>query len=215
MKRLSIIVSLAVCMSLVFGANALGQTGQYEINLPDVTVSEGATVEYEYNGIWMSKIVQITVPAIIREVDAGSFWTGTLPCDTVDGTPTNVTWQWAVPNWANMIQEARPGVPASPCGAAGDVGYDGVTPDHLSVSAQGMGTENAAPAPGGRDFVKLTFQVTNTPGDFEIDTACFTGSLNRIYLIDDSYTDHGASTVFSKGTITIEPNECPTVATAR
>jgi hypothetical protein len=117
-----------------------------------------------------------------------------------------VVWQWNNPGWATIIEEARPGVPGAPCSAAGDIAYDAITPDHISISGQGMTSE---PARTMSPWVGLVMTVTSVPGDFEVDTACFTGSLNRIYLIDDTYVDHGAQAGFHMGTITIRPNACP------
>ena len=205
MKRLSLIVSLAVCLSLVFGSNALAGWG---LNCPDKTVSQGATFQYGIEGEWDIALVQITLPLIIREVDAGSFWAGTLPHDTLPATETGVAWQWNNAGWATIIEEVRPAVPSAPCATDGDVGYDAVTPDHISISGQGM-APNFEPARTMSVFVELTMTATTVPGDFEVDTACFTGSLNRIYMVDEFYSDHGPAATFHMGTITIEPNECP------
>ena len=214
MKRFLITVLLAVAATLFCSTYALGG---WVITYPDTTVEPNSTVEYRLFGEWDLGLVVLAVPTVVRELDPGAFWTGTLPVDTMGGTPTNIQWNWAVPNWANLIQEFRCGVPSG-CPAEGDIGYDGVSPDHFSISAQGMFNED--PAPAGRDFLSMTFDVTGTAGRFEFDTACFTFSLNTIYMLDVNYQDHGCNTtglcdmLFTKGTITVgaaDPGDADTV----
>jgi hypothetical protein len=203
MKRFSTTVLLAVAGTLLCSANALGG---WVITYPDTTIDPNSTVEYQLYGEWDLGLAALTVPTVVRAIDPGAFWTGTLPVDTTGGTPTNIQWNWAVPNWANIIQEFRVGIPSG-CPAEGDLGYDGVSPDHFIISTQGL--SNEAPAPFGRHFLTMVFTVTGTAGQFEFDTACFTTFLNTIYMIDANYKDHGCFTtglcdlVFNKGTITI------------
>jgi len=205
MKRLFFVSTLVMGMVLGMGINAFAG---WVITLPDATVNANSTVDYDFYGEWDDPIVSLVIPMVVREIDAGSFWTGTLPVDTISGTPVGVQWKWDVPTWAVLIEEFRPGVPEAPfCYPEGDIGYDGVSPDHMVIAATGIFAESAAPA--GRSFLTITFEVTGTPGDFEIDTSCFLSSLNAIYMVDNSFppVDHGSEgtgeLVFTKGTITI------------
>jgi len=205
MKRLFFASALAVGAALVCSINALAG---WVITLPDATVNANSTVNYDFYGEWDLPIVGLVIPMVVREIDPGSFWTGTLPVDTMNGTPIGVQWKWAMSIWPILIEEFRPGVPEAPfCNLEGDVGYDGISPDHMVIATAGISAETAAPS--GRNFLTITFQVTGTHGDFEIDTCCFLSSLNTIFIVDDQFppTDHGpeglGELVFNKGTITI------------
>jgi hypothetical protein len=207
MKRFSLIVSLAACLVLILGANAFAQ---YSMTIETKTASQNQTnVNVDVTGTWAVQMAAFTLPVVVRELDAGSFWTGTLPCDTVDGVPTRVEWKWPAP-WAFLIQEFRPGTPAAPCETNGDVAYEGITPDHFAINAAGAGTKTAAQL-SDYNWISFQFDVTGTPGDFEFDTACFTSSLNTIYMTDAAFPpgEHGGECVFTKGVITILPNNCP------
>ncbi len=72
------------------------------------------------------------------------------------------------------------------------------------INAVGAGG-GERPAPEGRDVLALEFDVSTVPGQFEFDTACWSSSLDRIYLIENSFppVDHGATCIFEKGVITI------------
>lgn len=219
MKRFSLIISLAVGLSLLFGANAFAA---WDVTIQSKTVSENETgVEVTVFGTWDLGLTSIAVPVVVREVDPGSFWTGALPYDT-GGTgywhpyQFNVSWGFTYVGapWTSQLEELRPGVPVGPeCDDQGDTGYDFVTPDHFVIA--GVGGGNANPVETDLPFCVFIFDVTGTAGDFEFDTACFTASLGTIYMIDDAYPplDHGPTgtgeATFNKGIITIAPNACP------
>jgi len=209
---------LTVILLLGSSSNSLAE---WRIDFESKSVEAGATgVTMDITAYWDINMANFTVPVVIREIDPGSFWMGTLPTD-IDGTPAGhpnaigVTWNWSSP-WAWLIEELRPAVPSDPCPTNTDVGYDGVTPDHFSISAAGAGT-STPPEPTGRVVLTLTFDVNSIAGDFEFDTACVTGSLNTIYMTDAIFppVEHGPSgtneATFNKGIITILPNACPDV----
>jgi len=194
--RLHVLAAMLLCTT-----NA---SAEWRVNIESKSVDAGetgATVDFTF--YWDLDLRAITVPVVVREIDPGSFWTGTLPVDTVDGYPRSVTWNWANSAWT-VLQEFRPG---SGCADAGNA-YDAVTPDNFVISAFGMSAV-AIPEPTGRVCVTIAFDVTTTPGQFEMDTACFTAQLPGIFMVDDQATpvDHGplgtGDVTFNKGVITI------------
>ena len=217
MKRFSLIVSLAVCMLMFFGANAFAI---WDYTIESKTVSQNQTdVDVSILGSWDLAVGGITVPVVVRTLSNNAFWTGTLPYDT-GGTGFyhpffyNVSWAFtsSIPGlpWTAQIEEWRPGVPSAPCDDQGDVGYEGVSPDHFVINAAGSGQGN--PVEQGLAFCTWTFDVNGNDGQFEFDTACFTSSLYKLFLIDLAFppVNHVFETSFNKGIITIEPNACPT-----
>ena len=114
--------------------------------------------------------------------------------------------------WASLLEEFRPGVPAGSCDPGGDVGYDGVSPDHFAINASSAGMGVPAQS-GGWVALTFSFDVTATPGAFEFDTACFSSSLFAIFMIDDAFPpiNHGPETTFNKGVISIQAGPCPDV----
>jgi len=112
-----------------------------------------------------------------------------------------------------LLLEFRPAVPIGSCSTDGDLGYDGVTPDHFVLAAAGVGSAEPA-APDGRVVLNFDFNVTSVPGTFEIDTACFSSTITTIHLIDNDFppVDHGPlgtnEVIFEKSVITIEPCVC-------
>lgn len=163
----------------------------------------------------------LVVPVVVRQLTPGSFWMGILPYDSTLACyfcifSHGVEWHWInyIPGipWYTACA-VMPGLPLSPCDAAGDTGYDGISPDHFVIYAVSSG--GAAPAaPDGYDVVTLTFDVNSVPGQFELDTSCWTSPLHTIYMIDDDFppVDHGPSgtgeCTFDKGVITILPCMC-------
>ncbi|MFC1475790.1 hypothetical protein ACFLQW_02160 [Candidatus Zixiibacteriota bacterium] len=106
--------------------------------------------------------------------------------------------------WAALLLDVRPGVPSPPCNTDGDQGYDGISPDHFVCNASGAGGAEPV-APEGRDILTIDFDVNTVPGQFEFDTACFTGSLAHLYIIDNQFPpqDHSPHTIIDRGIITI------------
>jgi len=160
---------------------------------------------------WDTPITALIVPVVVREIAPGSFWTGNLPYDTLGNGfyhphVQGVTWNWIAP-WATLIEEMRPGVPSGSCLVEGDVGYDGVSPDHFTVTA--VGTQSTYPEPSGRVFMVITFDVNGNPGDFEFDTACFSNTVYTMVMVDNAFppVDHGPAgtgeATFGKGIVTI------------
>ncbi len=208
---------LAACSMAAWTGTA---QAAWQLDVESKQVETGATgVNVKVTGYWDLGVTGITLPIIVRELDAGSFWTGTLPYDT-GGVPgshpyaVGVTWDWVQP-WAFLVEEFRSGVPTGDCPTDGDTGYDGVAPDHFVINAAGISAHPAEPT--GRDFLTFTFDVTGDAGSFEFDTACFSSQLPTIFLIDGEFppVDHGPlgadETVFNKGTVVILAGPCPDV----
>lgn len=207
-------VAFAAAVFLFSSANVFAE---WRVSIESKTVPAGQTnVHINFNIAFDLCLAGVTVPIAVRAITPGSFWAGQLPYDTSNNPyflcdlAHNVEWHWStIPYpWTTQMEQVRPGVPGSPCDAGGDVGYDGVSPDHFSVDAAGTGGSEPA-KPEGLDAVTIIFDVTNVPGQFEFDTACFTGALCTIYLIDNIFppTDHGPTgtgeCTFDKGVITI------------
>jgi len=209
MKRFSLIVSLAACLVLFLGANVLAQPEVgYDYTIQSLTVGENATgVVLDIQAQYAVNMAALTLPVVVRETSGGAFWTGSLPYDTTGNAANGVTWIWPAP-WAFLIQEMRPGVPTLPCEAFGDVGYDGVSPDHFAINAAGAGTSTPAQT-SLYTFMQITFDVNGSAGTFELDTACFTGSLDKVYMTDAAFPPVSHTPSFHKGVITIIPNQCP------
>lgn len=210
---------LTILMLLLFSTNSLAE---WRIDIESKTVNAGETgVTVDFTGYWDLPLKALVVPIVVREIDAGAFWTGHLPSDTTfqGGVPYGVEWKWENLGWASAIQQVRPAIVANnpgdwccphvdPCI---DISYDGVSPDHFAIGAQGiMDTEPAHP--NGRVFMTITFDVTGSGGDFEFDTACFTGPLSDLFITGTDFLDHGPEglndAVFNKGIITILSGSC-------
>jgi len=218
MKFSSRIVVVLVAMLLCCAVNA---SAEWRIDFESKTVSPNETgVTVEVTTYWDLAMVQMSIPVIVREIDPGAFWTGTLPYDTTaqGGTPVGVQWNWSNPGWASLIQQVRPGyLPDQSlwCDPPMDPDYDGVSPDQLEITAQATFTSTPA-EPTGRVVLTLTFDVTSTAGSFEFDTSCFTLPINSIFMVDGVfYQDHGPNgldeVVFNKGIITIQSDNEPPV----
>jgi len=205
MKRFFLIVSVTVCSLFLFSQTVFAE---WRVDIETKTVSQGATgVTVNLTAYWDLVLNTVSVPVIVRSTAGGAFWVPPLPVD--DGGPVvGVQWNWSNPGWANLVEMV--GVGQLGCDPAGDIGYDGTSPDHFVVNAA-LATGAGTPAePTGRDFVILTIDVNSSVGTFEFDTACYTSSLDRIFLIDNvNYEDHGPGAPFNKGVITIQENQCP------
>ncbi|MFC1475376.1 hypothetical protein ACFLQW_00055 [Candidatus Zixiibacteriota bacterium] len=162
---------------------------------------------------WDLGLSGLTIPIVVREIDAGSFWAPPLPVDTLNGSAVGVEWRLPLDPFAEHILELRPVVPFAPCDATGDVGYDGVSPDHFVINVSIIGS--CPPQPAGYAIVTLNLWNTLAAGVFVFDTACATGVLHTIYMVDDQFppVDHGPSgtgeATFTMGVVTVAPNGCP------
>ncbi len=169
---------------------------------PDVTV--------DFTFYWAADLNTIAVPLVVRELDAGSFWTPPLPYDSTNllRLPANgVTWNWSNPGWADLMQAVRP---VEGCETPENL-YDGVSPDNFVIQAASL--SNSTPAePDGRVCVTLEFGVTEVEGRFVFDTACATTEITTIFMIEPDGTDHGprgtGEVTFKPGVITIGPCDC-------
>ena len=91
--------------------------------------------------------------------------------------------------------------------------YDGVSPDHFAIINKGVSPFPYSARPDGIVWLTISFDVTTNPGQFEFDTACYSYSLSKIFMIDNTTIDHGPppgtnEVVFNKGVITIAPCDC-------
>ncbi len=188
---------------------AMNAAAEWRIDFESKSVwAEETEVAVDVTTYWDITLTGLTIPMVVREIDAGAFWTGELPYDTA-GTGFNhpyvhnVEWKWESP-WAALTEEFRPGVPMPPCDPGNDFGYDGISPDHFCINAAGV-SGGAAPQPTGRVVLTFAFDVGSTPGNFEFDTGCFSASLFRIFMIDNTFppVDHSLETSFNKGIISI------------
>ena len=193
---------------LLFGTGAFAE---WRVDLESKTVEKNQTgVSVAIAAFWDIEMGSLTVPVIVRSTSGGAFWSPPLPVDAGDDSIVGVRWNWSNPGWAILVEEVRPGLGCDP---AGDVGYDGTSPDHFVINAGGVGG-GTAPEPSGRDVVVLTINVNGNAGNFEFDTACYTKSLDRIYMIDNvDFQDHGPAGIgdfstFNKGVITITEPAC-------
>lgn len=209
MWRVGLLFAIFVFLAVPVGA-------EWRVEVASRTVEPGQTgVTVDFTVAWDVTLLGLTIPLVVREINPGAFWTGPLPYDT-GATAANhpyvqgVTWNWVAP-WAYMVEEVRPIAGISQinrCESAYNDDYEGVSPDHLAINAVGA-LLGAAPQPLGRTIATITFAVTEQPGQFEIDTSCFTTALQTVSLIDGGWppVDHGPSgtdeVVFTKGVITI------------
>jgi len=204
-KRFFLVASLTLYLLFFFGASAFAV---WQVDFESKSVDQGATgVTVNVTAYWDLKMGAFTVPVIVRSISGGAFWTPPLPSDYAGNPVVGVQWNWFNPGWANLVEQVLPGLGCDP---AGDVGYDGVSPDHFVVSAASTGPDTPA-EPNGRDVLTLTIDVNGNVGDFEFDTACFVAPLNTIYMIDNvNWQDHGPTGIgdfngFNKGVISIPP----------
>ena len=137
----SLMVTVLV-LALFCGANAFAE---WRVEIESKTVPPGKTDVTLYFRLYNpSPIVHFALPLVVQEINEppiGAFWTGHLPVDTLTPTQHGVAWNWANPSWADKYEDDRPGVPSAPCDAEGDLGYDGISPDHLAIFAGGMSVE--------------------------------------------------------------------------
>ncbi len=167
---------------------------------------QNATIEL--SAAWEVKLMTLEVPIVVRSLDPGAFWTGTLPYDSTGlNDDFGVTWNWADPDWADLFQTVFPG---EGCATPGEL-YDGNSPDNFDIAAVAM-LSRAKPQPDGRTVLTLHFAVTETPGQFEFDTACFQPASTTYRMFTDPSIDRGplgtGECSFTKGVITIVPCEC-------
>jgi len=202
---------------LLFCGHVSAEYLEGTVEIADMTVSPGAQdATIDVIASWNGDLASITIPLVVRELDPGSFWTGDLPYDTGGNAfyhpfSHGVVWHWSG-TWAAQVEELRTGLPSSPCSPEGDLGYDGLSPDHLCIIAAGSGGTEP-PEPDGRPILTITFAVTEVSGQFEFDTACFSGSLNSISLLGTWPCPDclPIEIPFEKGVITIADCECATL----
>ncbi len=202
MRKMLISLSMIV---LLLPAAVVNAAWHIEIESKTVAASE-TDVTVAFSGWWEMDLLQLEIPIIVREIDPGAFWVPPLPYDD-NATDQGVTW---VP----PFDEYSAGVFAGlGCNPAGDVGYDGVNPDHFFILIGGIGLVSLMPSPDG-EFLQIDFDVAATDGQFEFDTACFMPHLTDLLMYDTDGCgfDHGPNGIndmtFNKGVITIGDCNC-------
>ncbi len=182
---------------------------EWRVDFESKTVNpDDVGVTVDVTAYWDIPLTGLAVPIVVRQTSGGAFWTGALPYDTGGNGLSkpflyNVSWGWFPFPFSTILEEFRPGVPTGVCATEGDVGYDGVPPDHFLINA--FGTMSVPAQPTGWDFMTFTFDVNGSPGTFEFDTACYSNSMFRIMMVDDAFPpgEHGLEAAFNKGVITI------------
>ncbi|MFC1475761.1 thrombospondin type 3 repeat-containing protein [Candidatus Zixiibacteriota bacterium] len=212
--RVIVAVAIAIlCFTTVASA-------EWRIVIDTITVDVGDTAKLDFYGSWDLPLTGLTLPLVVQEIDPGCFWADSLPYDTggngyVKPNLHFVEWKWSAGPWAALFEEMRPGTSREyllkPCppGAEIDSSYDGVSRDHFVINVNSIGT--STPVVDSSVFLTLSFLVTDVPGQFEIDTACFTTGLFTIFMIDNVFPpiNHGlgasgtGEATFNKGVITI------------
>ncbi len=202
--------ALCLLLIIVFACTASAYA-EWRVDFESKSVKPNETgVTVDLTAYWDLSMYAFLVPVIVRSIDPGSFWTGLLPIDSY-GDTRGVTWNWSG-SWPDMLQLVQPLVPEPPYNDEGDIGYDGISPDHFGVLALGM-MKSTPPEPTGRAILTISFDVTGEPGQFEFDAACIAPGWDVLCMIDDEFpnTDHGprgtGEVTFNKGVITIEPED--------
>ena len=161
-------------------------------------------------------VQSITLPLEIREVTPGAFITGSYSLTVQGRVAASGLTDWTElryydnPDGVNSCcgpvgnsytgGSATPGTPSAPTDAVAFVGLS------YTTSAMPSGSDGV-PGTGTPSFV-LTFDVTSTPGIFEIDTNCVTPA-NHLLTVED-YPLATYLPAFVKGIVTIgTPCFCP------
>jgi len=183
------------------------------------TIQGGQSAEI---GIFITNDVTvkaIVVPLIVREVDAGSFWTAcTLAFNPAGRLPD----QTGAPLADIKVRGKYPALDATCKGIenggfnAAQTAFDFTSPDGLMFSRQKIfgatlaaGTDGA-PGAGTPSFT-LYMTVNGTNGEFELDSTCVSPA-NVINFVQDNPTAT-LKPVFTIGTITIGGNAVHDIST--
>ena len=163
--------------------------------------SSGVTVDFI--AAWERPLGGVTIPVVVRQLDPGTFWTGSLPYHTSQGSH-GVSWDSLVTAGPAMRLVYPGPFPGLPCHTDADTNhYDGVSPDYFGINFARL--TPVPEQPNGVTLVTISFDVTDIPGQFEFDTACFTHGQDRIYIVDYAGLNYGGQVQFTKGVITIAP----------
>ncbi|MFC1475754.1 hypothetical protein ACFLQW_01975 [Candidatus Zixiibacteriota bacterium] len=205
-KKTNFLIGALIAVTLVLCSTA-NVYGIWAVEFESKTVYQNETdISVAMRVYWDLDMSGLIVPVVIRSTSGSAFWSLPLPVDTAGGTAVGVTWNWSNPGWAILVEEVKVGIPFGSCDDEGDVGYDAISPDHFCIAAGGVGGTTPA-EPSGRDVLYLTIDANGNDGEFEFDTACFSSSLNVIYMADELAQEHGPGTGdfdhFTPGIITI------------
>ena len=108
--RLPVRGLMAAAAWLLFTTNA---TAEWRVDIESKVVAARETgVTIDITAYWDSPLAGFALPVIVREIDPGSFWTGTLPYDTGGNAGYHpyihgVAWNWVGP-WAYLVEAVRP-----------------------------------------------------------------------------------------------------------
>ena len=185
------------------------------VDIESKTVKAGQQgVTLDLIAYWDIDLSLLAVPTIVREIDPGAFWTGALPFDTSGKAHYHpyvqgVTWNWR-DDFAVLVEELRPGAPDPPCVPGEDAGYNGISPDYSALAGvRAHGPNGLPPEPDGFPVVTIVFDVTENPGQFEFDTACYAAFSYPLHMFDSYFPPVAAPVTFNKGVITIAACDCP------
>jgi len=196
---------LRICIA--FATNIQNCNAEWRIEIDSIAVGPGATsASIGFKAYWDIELSSLTLPCVVRSLDAGAFWAHPLPYDTGGNGyyhphKGGVTWSWAVP-WASISEVVIPGSEMTLTGPSitkcdplpPDTIWDAISPDVFAINCN-TSSMAAEATPAGRVFLTLTFNITDVGGTFEVDTTCFTASLPTLMMLDDSFPplDHGHS----------------------
>jgi hypothetical protein len=218
MKTVGRVLSAGLLLLVTVLMSAAVTFAEWRVEFESKEVPAGATdVTIDVTAFWDLNMSGFVVPVVVRTKEGGAFWKGELPFDTGGNGfwhpyAHGVQWKWATP-WATLIEEFLPPRRAfafDPCDPPSDLLYNGMTPDQFVLIAHTTTMPNPA-EPMGRVVLTFSFDVGDTGGVIEFDTACMSENLRRISMIDDDFPpiEHGfgpsgtGEVTFGKGTVTI------------
>lgn len=207
-RRLPLAMTTAACLVLVFVSSSHAVD---RIAVTSMWVASGETGVVVpilmSNDVTISSVV---VPLVLREITVGSYVANSLTMTFADRLPSGGplsfirTTNWYTTEDGNC-KSGQPGGFGTLTETDGSFAGPFVSPQAVEFSALSLGPIGALP-PGSdvTGSMVLTFDVTATPGDFEIDTTCVdpAGHLAFVQVPTANVVPN-----FLKGTISIM--DCP------
>jgi len=157
-------------------------------------------------------VENLHIPCIVREIDPGSFWREPLPQNMTGLSNESVEYFWDPPTFGSLFRGLEPcnGCEHPYQTAYPEVtAYNAVSPDAFCIVALTLPPDYLVATPEGALRVRLTINVNDVPGRFEIDTAAWVNDYG-LFFVDDDWPANIINPSFTKGVITILPSHCPT-----